>query len=253
MVLFLVDLLGTKARWAAGSLDDIREVYEQFECRIATVLTATPLLGAIGGGIQSDAAAFVFDEAIDAVRFGHALFRATFEAASEQRRLWLRGLIVPTDTPAQGLVEVSALNGFDALEVRHFSAPMLQAINVEQRFKGPRLLVAGELVTDEVQNALAIPVGDLHAIPLRSLDYAPPPDREVAGPWWDVLYLMPDRITEAALAGVDEAVGRCIRWAAQQSMGELAQLSLLSVMWAETQAIARSVGLRAGALERPLG
>lgn len=257
MVLVYVDALGMKARWASGSIESISDAYACFERRVRRVLASSPPAGGIGGGIQSDAAAFVFGDAIDAVRFGAALFRATFEEASEQDRLWLRGVIVPTDTSPGELIRVSSLDHLGALQVRHFSDSMLQAINVEQRFKGPRLLVADAIVTQDVQDALAIPLGDLHVIPLRQLDYAPPPDREVAGPWWDVLYLTPDSITEATIAEVDKAVGRRIRWAAQWapadeavqpgSKEELAQLSLLSVMWAETQAIARSVGLRSGA------
>jgi hypothetical protein len=259
MVLLYIDALGVKARWAKGRIAEVKEAYSCFESFVTRgVATVQP--GAVRGGVQSDAAALIFDGAADAVRAGRTMFRLAFEEASEEYRLWLRGLIVPAGEDAGQLLSDQPLGDRPELFVRHFSDAMLQAINVEQRFKGPRLLLAGDLIDQQLQDELAIPVGEQHVVPIKELTYAPGPDIVIAGPWWDVLYLVPDQLTPEAISETSQAVGRRLRWAARTtgegsgeiqlgSQEELAQLSMLSVMWSESEAIAWSKVRRAGLLD----
>jgi hypothetical protein len=243
-----------KARWASGSIEAIKQTYAQLESVVRRASEAAH--GAVRGGVQSDAAALVFDSPADAVLVGRRMFRLTFDEASAESRLWLRGLIVPIDA-AEPLISELPLKDKSDFYVRHFSDSMLAAINVEQRFKGPRLLLAEGLVEKSLQDDLAIRVGEQFVVPLKKLTYAPGPDREVAGPWWDVLYLIPDAITPESLSETDRAVGFRLRWAARTeveageevqpgSSEELSQLSMLSVMWLESEAIAWSKLRRAG-------
>jgi hypothetical protein len=249
MVLFFADVLGMKARWKTGQISTVRAAYQDFERFVEGALVASRPSGSFSGGLQSDSVALVFDEALDAVRFGMALFLLAFESGTENGRFWLRGLITPTEAGGVGLMSERPLSADSpTVAVRHFSSELLDAVNVEQAFRGPRLLIAESVIDQALKDSLAVSVGGMNVIPLKKLGYTPAPT--ASGPWWDVLYLLPKPLNQNAVHRRAREMGYRMRWAASGTHcgtdEELAHVAVLAVAWAECEAIAWSVGLRAG-------
>ncbi len=256
MVLFYADVLGMKARWKTGELDRVTAAYALFERLVDRALSTTALTGSVSGGVQSDAVALVFDTAIDAVRFGNALFCSAFESGTETSRFWLRGLITSSNVGGTELVSERPLGAsWPEIAVRHFSRELLSTVNIEQAYRGPRLLIAQDAIDASLRDALAMRVGSKFVIPLKQLEYTPVPD--AGGPWWDVLYLLEPPLSQQRVEARHVEIGQRMRWAAsrrhQGTDDELTHVAVLAVVWAECAAIAWDVGLRAGVFERPVG
>jgi hypothetical protein len=256
MVLFYADVLGMKARWRTGELERVTDAYRLFERLVDRALSRSAPVGPVSGGVQSDAVSLVFDEAIDAVRFGKALFCSAFESGTDAARFWLRGLITTSDVGGAELVNERRLcEAWPAIAVRHFSRELLNTINIEQAYRGPRLLIAEDAIDARLRDALAMPVGAKFVIPLRRLEFTPVPD--VGGPWWDVLYLLNNPLTQQSVEARHLEMGQRMRWAASRSHHgtdeELTHVAVLAVVWAECEAIVWDVGLRARVFERHLG
>jgi hypothetical protein len=256
MVLFYADVLGMKARWKTGDLDRVTEAYELFERLVDHALSASAPNGSVSGGVQSDAVALVFDETIDAVRFGKALFCRAFGSGNDTSRFWLRGLIIKSGVDGAELVTERPLcAAWPRIAVRHFSRELLNTVNIEQAYRGPRLLIAEDAIDASLRNALAMSVGAKFVIPLKQLAYTPVPD--AGGPWWDVLYLLEPPLSQQSVEARHVEMGQRMRWAASRSHhgtdDELTHVAVLAVVWAECEAIAWDVGLRAHVFERPLG
>jgi hypothetical protein len=255
MVLFYADVLGMKARWKTGDLNRVTAAYELFERLVDRALSATAPTGAVSGGVQSDAVALVFDTSIDAVRFGKALFCGAFESGTETSRFWLRGLITNSAVGGLELVSERPLGvSWSKIAVRHFSRELLNTVNIEQAYRGPRLLIAEDAIDASLRDALAMRVGSKFVIPLRQLEYTPVPD--AGGPWWDVLYLLESPLSQQRVEARHFEVGQRMRWAASGrhhgTNDELTHVAVLAVVWAECEAIAWDVGLRAHVFERPV-
>ncbi|HEX4188212.1 MAG TPA: hypothetical protein VHY83_09975 [Solirubrobacteraceae bacterium] len=253
MVLFYADVLGVKARWKTGRIDLVRSAYAEFEDLIRAALSESPPDEGVVGGVQSDAAALLFDAVPDAVRVGMSVFRSAFERAAADERLWIRGLIMPVEQDHGALIAETSLGAaWPEVGVRHFSPELLNAVNVEQAFKGPRLLVDQTLVDEQLREGFRIGAGERYVVPFRELEYAPLPT--VGGRWCDVLYLLPNPLQQDRLTARSIEMSQRVRWAASEAHGgspeELAQVSALAVVWAECEAIAWSVGLRAGLFDR---
>jgi hypothetical protein len=256
MVLFYADVLGMKARWRTGELERVTEAYRLFERLVDQALSASAPTGHVSGGVQSDAVALVFDETIDALRFSKMLFCSAFASGTEAGRLWLRGLITRSDVGGASLVSERPLcEAWPAIAVRHFSRELLDTINIEQAYRGPRLLIAEDAIDAELRDTLALPVGTKFVIPLKQLEFTPVPD--VGGPWWDVLYLLNSPLTQQSVETRHLEMGQRMRWAASRihhgTDEELTHVAVLAVVWAECEAIAWDVGLRAHVFERPPG
>lgn len=246
MVLLYFDVLGMKARWMTG-VDEVLAVYRRLERLVADVVrrsghTAT-------GGVQSDAVALTFPDVHSAVAVGSRLFARCFSEATEQDRMWLRGVIVACEGTAADLVREAALNAGDsALTVRHFSRGLLDAVNIEQRFKGPRLLIDEQLVDQRLRDRLAIPLGDRFMVPLKHLQYSLYPESDHL--FQDVLYLVPSSLDldGAAVRRRSLEVNRRMRWSSSRESGapaEFAHVSALTVNWMETEAILHDIQRRA--------
>jgi len=248
--LFYADVLGMKARWRTGDIEAVKTTYRAFEQMIGETLAAERC-EPITGGIQSDAAAIVFEDAIDAVRFARTLFMRTFYDARRQSRLWFRGLVCPCSDEEE-LISERPLERGPRLYARHFADDLLQAVNIEQQFRGPRVLLARSLVDSHLKNALAIHVGRRKIWPMRQLDHVSYP---AAGDWWDLLYLLPPEMTDEELSSRDAQIDRLLRWTISEKHGgsreEFEQIAVLAVVWAESFAIARHVASTARSGPRP--
>lgn len=256
MVLFYADVLGMKARWKTGDVDRVTRAYQLFERLVDQALSASAPACGVSGRIQSDAVALVFDETLDAVRFGKTLFCRAFESGTEASRFWLRGLITKTHVRGPELVTERPLcAAWPAIASRRFSGELLNTINIEQAYGGARLLIAEDLIDRQLRDALAMPVGAKFIIPLKQLEHTPVPD--TGGPWWDVLYLLEPPLSQPSIEARDIEISQRMRWAASRTHDgtdeELAHVAVLAVVWAECEAIVWDVGLRARIFERPAG
>jgi hypothetical protein len=241
-VLFYGDVLGMKARWALG-VHEIKAAYRQLEALVEETLLSTETVSAAQGGVQSDAVALTFDTVDTALRFGRALFARLFQDASEDGRFWMRGLLVPCAVPGNQLTFDVPLASAPCTGVsaRHFCDELLGAVNLEQGFKGPRLLISEELITSALREATRLPLGERFIIPLRRLDYSSYP----AANLWDVLYLLPDPLTDEAISNRGGELGRLQRWASVQSQSgsreEFEHVSHLVLTWTQCDAMYRSI------------
>jgi hypothetical protein len=246
MVLLYADVLGMRSRWADG-VDRVLSTYRRLEQLVQSVVRHSTAV--TWGGVQSDAVALTFPSVASAVEVGTRLFLRGFDEATMQERMWLRGLILPCEGGAGELVEEVPLEagGSAALTARHFSTELLEAVNLEQRFRGPRLLIDETLVGQGIRDRFAIPLGTRFVVPIKQLRYSLYPDGRFA----DVLYLVPrdvDRDRKAVTRRAQQ-VSQRMRWAATPTTGgspeEFAQISALAATWMETEAIVKDVERRA--------
>jgi hypothetical protein len=241
MVLLYADVLGMKARWALGP-SVIRAAYERLEKLVEEMFEATATGAGTEGGVQSDALAITFPTVEAALCFARLLFVRTFLDANEGDRFWLRGLLAPCSARGNELVEEVpiALAADGNVVSRQFCDALLDAINIEQSFKGPRLLIADALITQELRDAVALPLGDRFIIPLRHLTHAGYP-----GPsWHDVLYLYPDELNDKKMDARGYEVRQRQRWASD-NRDEFEHVSHLALVWAECDAVYHGTALRA--------
>jgi hypothetical protein len=247
MVLLYADVLGMKARWALG-VDVIRAAYERLEQLVGEVFVETATGAGTEGGVQSDAIAITFPTTDAALCFARRLFLRAFLEGSVDERFWLRGLLLPCPVAGGRLateVRIAAATEGKVVS-RQFCDELLGAINIEQSFMGPRLLIAGSLITPELRNSVALPLGSLFIIPLRHLTHSRYPDPM----WQDVLYLYPEQLEDASMDARGYEVRQRQRWASG-SREEFEHVSHLALVWAECDAVYHGTALRAGTAGDP--
>jgi len=247
--LLYVDVLGVKARWQAGGPERVSAAFALLEELVGETLDEVDT-APIAGGVQTDAAALVFDEVEAAVRMGRALFRRAFDRSVEQpeARLWLRGVISPVESTDELTTESPLRGDGDTLLVRRFSPDLLRAINVEQSgVKGMRLLLDQELAGDELSDALVIPIGESgHVLPLKNLSYSLYPEGagvSEAG-YADVLWMIPDEVAHWSDWSLQELkLSKALRGSGRDTY-EFTQIAATALTFSETAAILGAVGLR---------
>ncbi len=241
MVLLYVDILGMKARWKSGDINLVKRAFSTFDEVIWEALSAADegVQKRVSGGVQSDAAALVFETANDAVLVGRALFQAAFRRGTESERFWLRGVIVPVESPE---LESSVALPEPASNVkkRVFCDGLMNAINHEQSgFGGQRLLIAESLVDKELEyNCLTEvrPTGDyprsiFHLVALNHTEAVPD--------FRDVLWMVPEKIE--GWDAQSERMARRLRWTAADR-DEFRHASLTTLVFEECEAIINSIG-----------
>lgn len=157
MVLVLVDILGTKARWKAAGLSAVLATFSTLEESVRDALRTLPKGTPVRGGIRSDGLALVFEAANPAVSFATALLRAAFESHTVDplTRIWLRGVVLKMEAPSAALAVPQRLSGrFNDVSVEKQSDDLMAAINIEQSgIKGARILVDTKLLTQDLKDA----------------------------------------------------------------------------------------------------
>ncbi len=236
MALLYVDLLGMKAQWRDGGVPAARRRYGEFGDLVAQALHTLPAGAAVGGGVQSDAAALTFEKTIDAVSVGRTLFRAAFRRGDSRSRTWIRGAICPHDWPASAELEKTRqLPGAPpGVFERHFKTPLLEAINLEQAgFKGHRLLIAKSLLTPGIAAEMAVPVGGREYDIFRRLDHSDYPP--ALDDYVDVLWMV--RSDSEAWGTSLLRMLNLLRWSSHGGDQELVHAAATHLVFAQADSI----------------
>lgn len=244
-VLLYADVLGMKARWHQG-VDVAERAFVELEELVRFALREVAPASLTGGGVQSDAIALTFDDVLDAVAVGRALFTSAASSHDDASRFWIRGVITELNT--RTFTDEDLLPETPAVGVRRFGADLLRAIHIEASFKGPRLLLDYLLWTQELRDALAVGVGTLNVVGVRRFDNSGYPS---TGEWLDVMWWLPTTLPtfqdwERVMAGASQWLRRASRAATSGQDDELAHVAALLVAIIETDAIIRGQAGRGG-------
>ena len=172
-VLLFVDMLGLRSAWRHGR----RAVVSKLSLFEGLVLESVRNAREVPyrGALDSDSAVLYFDRLAPAIEFGIALYRAAFECGAREgeERAWLRGVIAPSKSVARTFrdevpTEARGITKF------LYSDDLFDAINAEKSgFKGMRLLIASDLVCDEIMAAISPNVGSERVEMIAELKYSP--------------------------------------------------------------------------------
>lgn len=189
MPLLLIDMLGIKSKWQQGK-DAVQVAFDRFEEFVVDGLAASAS-PPFAGGIDSDAAAFVFESGSDLLRVAARIYSNAFDCEGEDGRYWLRGVVVPY--AGEGLrAEQNLAAPFGHLTRAAHSPPLLDAIAVEQsgRIKGMRLLVASSAIDDELREEFKVAVDKKRYLSLfKRLDFSSYPPALNDSEWLDFLWM----------------------------------------------------------------
>jgi hypothetical protein len=233
MNLLYLDLLGTKKKWEQGGRRAVEAAFATFEALVQSGLAHVSPAELLQGGIEADSAAIVCADGVQALRLSQAILTKAFNEDAEDAttRLWIRGAIVPVGNPGPLRATEPMDPPFANIAVHRYSAPLLEAISVERSgFKGMRILIADALVNDPLREAMRIPVGPRHLIPLRRLDHS----RYRVEGFQDWLWMLPRDENEWTRAKRQMAAR--LRWAAADA-DEFLQAAATQVVFHESEAI----------------
>ena len=240
MALLFVDLLGTKSQWAAGGSEAALARFAAFEQLIAGVIGRSGVTPPRLGSVESDAAAFDFSDANDALRFGAFLYQDAFlrPRRPADARLWLRGALVEAPD-GSSLRTTAALNStIGYVQRTTYSAPLLQAIAIEKcGFKGMRLVVEETLLTTATRNAFAQKLKRGPLKPFRRLNHSPYPNQISKG-FSDLLWMLID--DGAGWEQSARQMNRMLRWASGD-VEEFQQAAATQLLFNESAAIVGSL------------
>jgi hypothetical protein len=240
MVLLYLDLLGTRARWVHAGREGVEAACKTFRELILRALAQVGPEHALSGGIESDAAAIVLDDAGAATQTAREVYRAAFLKPSrdDTPRVWLRGAILPaSDRP---LRSERALSGsFRQLKLAEYSSDLLDAISVEKSgLKGMRLVLADSLVTGALRRRWLVAVRGRAFIPFKKLRYAGYPTR-LRESYQDFLWMACGDVEE--WGAMQQAMNARLRYAAVDP-DEGAQAAVTQVVFHEVAAIRGHLG-----------
>jgi hypothetical protein len=244
MVLLYLDLLGTRSKWHREGRAGVERAFTLFHENVLNAIkTREPGL-VVGGGIESDSAALLCLDEIAATRIGRGAYRNAFERAAQDvsQRQWLRGAIVRVEGNEPLRTEAPCDPSLSGLMNYRYSPWFLDAIAVERSgFKGMRLVIANELVTEELRKHWATKLGKRTFVPVRRLEHCGYPHRLRDG-FQDFLWM--------AAGGSDEwdlnrrRMADRLRYAANEAE-EALQAAATQVAFHECAAIRRSLEARA--------
>jgi hypothetical protein len=251
----LIDMLGIKARWRLPH--GRQRVDAAFRWFASTVEQAVADAHAhpSAGGLDSDAAALIFPSVVDAINTATIICDAAFEHSYKQSssvktrgpdsRFWLRGVIVSVRNGQIDLVEAGRTA---SLTTRRPSDALLSALSLEQSgFKGMRLLIERDLVTDVDARAVDVMIGRgksttkaAYTHRITRFRYSPYPAWE--RPLADVAWMLPR--SQFSYAEWFKKLGRMqalMRWAASDEL-EFAQAASTMVGFSEMDTVIRTAG-----------
>lgn len=174
-VILFVDLLGARKKWQEGGVDSATAAFKQFSRLVIATFRTVGSSSIIRGGIETDAAMFVFDSATSALNAASTLFHAAFRIEKNERypRLWLRGSLVLDGDADYVRKESRASGSLSQINITTYSKEALDSISIEKSgFKGMRLLIKNDVIDDELRENLKFDYGTHYFIPIKELRYS---------------------------------------------------------------------------------
>lgn len=211
MVIAFVDLLGVRAKWHDGGRDAAEKAFERLRSLVATSLADISAATVLGGGIETDSAAVIFDSTEEAAKFMRSLYSRAFLAATRlsDERIWVRGTLASIQAAGSLRLE-SSLPGFPAVGVFDLEGGLLDAIAIEKSgYKGMRIVVEESLITDAIRRRFRIAVGNQTFIPFRKLANSAYPGR-LANGYQDFLWMA--RQDEQEWRRMKRSMSNRLRW-----------------------------------------
>ena len=185
-VLLFLDVLGTKSVWSRDGVAGATSVFDRLRVLVRNQARNNPAV-ILSGAIESDSAALVCATAADAVKVAIDIYCAAFFepslVATRAHRTWLRGVIGPVGAVADVAdlrTSKRLARDLPRLTVATYADELLDAISAERAgFKGMRLLIREELVTEAVRKAHQIRLPPRRSVlhPFRHLDHSAYPER----------------------------------------------------------------------------
>jgi len=175
-VLLTIDLLGAESRWRTGGPGAAAALFDDFTDLVLDTVASLDVASEVRGEIDSDWCGLVCPSVESALALARRIFRRAWLESrnSDDLRLWLRGVVLPTDDSAvrhsapddelTGISRTTATPGF-----------MRALATLRSGFQGMRILVDEELLTDQLRGMFRVPLGRLGLIPFRRMNFTPYP------------------------------------------------------------------------------
>jgi hypothetical protein len=235
--LLCIDLLGTQSRWRQGGLEPVLAAFDDFADLTFDTTGSIDVAAKILGEVDGDWCALECPTPESAMALGRRIFRrAWLEPRSpHDPRMWLRGAVLPADPggvrrrePDQELPSIH----------RTWTSPSAVAATMALRtgFDGMRLLVADELLNDQLRGMFRIPLGRLGVIPFRRMNHTPYPPT-LGRSYQDFLWMAE---TMQEWAHYSMRMKQRLLWSAQDR-DEFAHAAATQVVFHECDAILQSV------------
>jgi hypothetical protein len=188
--LLCIELLGDDTRWRRGAIDAVLAGHDDFADLVLDTVASIDVAPAMRGDQVGNWSALRCPSPESALALGRRIFRrAWLESRSpSDERLWLRGIVLPTGDE----VLTARVEPDDELPQvqRHWRFPGTLAALASLRagVAGMRLLVADEMITDQLRGMFRIPLGRLGVIPFRRMNHTPYPE-QLDRPCQDFLWM----------------------------------------------------------------
>lgn len=243
-VLLLVDMLGVKARWHQGGRRAAQSAFKTLEGIVVNAVKNSENNAPVGGVVETDSAALVFNSLITAIPFAQHLFVSTFCAPKTYRdeRLWLRGVVVPYRGNLKFRYRARDSRLPSMIQINRLETSVLIALAAEKAgFRGMRLLVGGGVGTGRaVRNAAAdeLPGEGGFPRPFLQLRAPPYPKRLAQAHYYDFMWMASRDIARAN--ELNEAMANRLRWASGDP-DEFVQAAATQVVFNHWRAFVDSV------------
>lgn len=241
--LLYIDLLGVRDRWRFGGRTAAESLFARFRRIAFEAARSCDTPRALKGGVESDSLALNCPTSRTALRIASQMFRTAFLAPRrpDDERLWMRGVLEPCSENIS-LRSSNDVAGLDGIEEFSYDAALLDAIAVERSgFKGMRLLLHGELVTDALRGEFRLPVGAANLIPFRKLNNSQYPER-ISSTHQDFLWMAES--SEEISSALSVKMMQRLRWSAGKPE-EFVHAAATQVLFHEYSTIRSSLEHRA--------
>ncbi len=236
-ILLHLDLLGAPQRWQQQAPGEAQALFDDFADLVLDTIGSLDVADQIHGDIENDWAGLICPSIESALALARRIFRRAWldPRTSDEMRLWMRGVIAPTDDEA----------------VRHFApdeelpkirravaAPssMRALAALRSGTAGMRILVDEALLNDQLRGLFRVPLGRLGFIPFRRMNFTPY-TQNLPRNWQDFLWMAD---TQAEWTNYTMRMKQRMMWSAHDR-AEGAEAAATQALFHEVDAIVQSV------------
>lgn len=198
--LLFVDRLGVRATWHDEGRIGAERAFGEMRSLLIESLQEVAEEGVVSAGLETDSLAVICKNPRCAIRLGRALFRNGFRRgnSASERRVWLRGVIVPS--PETAAVRVDKVFVKPNVVESVLAPALLDAIAAEKSgFCGMRLLLSGALPAKGAQGRYRVMLSQTVTFNVvRRLNRSAYPSRLHASRFSDILWMVSDTEEEWA-------------------------------------------------------